>query len=68
MTKEGSGWVLFMVKILTMSCLYSCYIYINGMNITIKQTYKLYISVLGVYILPFEWPCKIPEVYKAPRL
>ena len=30
--------------------------------------YKLYMSVLGVYFLPLEWPCKIPEVYKAPRL
>ena len=30
--------------------------------------FKLYISVLGVYILPLDWPCKIPEVYKAPRL
>ena len=30
--------------------------------------YKLYISVLGVYILPLEWPCKMPEVYKAPKL
>ena len=26
--------------------------------------YKLYISVLWVYILPLHWPCKIPEVYK----
>ena len=30
--------------------------------------YKLDISVLGVYILPLEWPCKIWKVYKAPRL
>ena len=35
---------------------------------TIKQMFKLYISVLGVYILPLDWLCKILEVYKAPRL
>ena len=33
-----------------------------------KQMFKLFTSVLGVYILHFEWPCKIPEVYKDPRL
>ena len=30
--------------------------------------FKLYLSVLGVYILLLDWPCKIPEVYKASRL
>ena len=30
--------------------------------------YKFCISVLGVYILLLEWPCKITELYKAPRL
>ena len=30
--------------------------------------FKFYISVLGVYILPLDWPGIIPEVYKAPRL
>ena len=35
---------------------------------TIKQMFKLYISVLGVYIITLDWLCKIPEVYKAPRL
>ena len=29
--------------------------------------YNLYICVLGVNILPLDWPCKIPEVYKARR-
>ena len=29
--------------------------------------YNLYICVLGVNILPLDWPCKITEVYKAPR-
>ena len=31
--------------------------------------FKLYLSVLGVYILLLDWPCKIPcKVYKASRL
>ena len=40
----------------------------NIIDITIKQMFKLYISVLGVYILPLYWPSKILEVHKAPRL
>ena len=48
-----------------------CKIYIKYVVIykykTIKQSIS-YIFGLGVYLLPFEWPCKIPEVYKAPRL
>ena len=49
-----------------------CLVYIHVIfiyiNITIKQLFKLYIIVLGVNILPLDGPCKIPEVYKAPRL
>ena len=62
--KRGRGGVGLWGTYWTLSCLYSrIFIYIN---ITIKQMLKLYISVLGVYILPPDWPCKIPEVYKAP--
>ena len=27
----------------------------------------IYVIVLGVYILPLDWPCKIPQVYKTRR-
>ena len=47
--------------------IFTLYIF-KFINIAIKQLFKLCISVLGVYILPLEWPCKIPEEYKAPRL
>ena len=65
-TKGGRGEVGLRWKFWTMSCLYSCYIH-KCINITIKQMFKLYISVLGVYNLTLGWPCKMHEVYKVPR-
>ena len=46
------------VKILdNLLSIFTLYIF-KCINITIKQMYKLYISVLGVYILSLEWHCK----------